>query len=74
MPLLSGLRGRKAADVDALVDAVCRLGAFFAANRTLEVIELNPVIVAARGEGVRAVDVVTIAMENNADRKAGALQ
>ena len=56
--LLGGYRGKPAADVDALVKAICGLSDFFLDHRHLLAdIEINPLIVCAKGEGVRAVDV-----------------
>jgi acetyltransferase len=56
--LLAGFRGQPAADVDALVGAICGLSDFFLDHRHLLVdIEINPLIVRGKGAGVRAVDV-----------------
>jgi len=56
--LLAGFRGRPAADVDALVTAVCGLSDFYLDHRhLLSDLEINPLIVLAKGGGVRAVDV-----------------
>ena len=55
--ILDGVRGAPPADVDALVEllvAVSRLAA--AAGDALEALDLNPVIVHPRGEGVSVVD------------------
>ncbi len=54
--LLAGFRGKPAADVEALVQAICGLSDFYLAHRQLlSDIEINPLIVLANG--VRAVDV-----------------
>lgn len=59
--LLGAFRGGPAADVDALVDAIERLGRGFLANAgDLEEIELNPVIVHDAGDGVSAVDCLMV--------------
>src|SRR5262245_12495619 len=56
--LLAGFRGRPAADVDALVAAICGLSTFYLDHRhLLSDLEINPLIVRPKGEGVRAVDV-----------------
>jgi acetate---CoA ligase (ADP-forming) len=56
--LLAGFRGRPAADLDALVKAICGLSDFYLDHRHLMAdLEVNPLIVLAKGEGVRAVDV-----------------
>jgi acyl-CoA synthetase (NDP forming) len=56
--LLAGFRGRPAADLDALVTAICGLSDFYLDHRHLMTdFEVNPLIVLRQGEGVRAVDV-----------------
>ncbi|MFC3102363.1 acetate--CoA ligase family protein [Salinisphaera aquimarina] len=58
-PLLAGYRGAVACDVEAVVDAVVRVShVAVAAGEQLAEFEINPLIVAARGEGVTAVDVL----------------
>jgi len=54
--LLQGFRGKPAADVDALVRAAVQFGDMFMATLDVAELEINPVIVGARGEGLRAVD------------------
>ncbi|MBS1218550.1 MAG: CoA-binding domain protein [Proteobacteria bacterium] len=56
-PLLAGARGKPPADVDALVDALVRLSAL-AVDLQQQVAELdiNPLLVMPRGQGVRAAD------------------
>ncbi len=62
--LLAGWRGAPAADIDALVRAVVGLGDFFLVHRHLiDDIEINPIIVLPRGEGVRAVDTRVVRRE-----------
>lgn len=61
--LLAGYRGKPAADVEALVKAICGLSDFFLEHRNhLADLEINPLIVCADGKGVRAVDVRPIAI------------
>ena len=56
--LLAGFRGRPAADLDALVAAICGLSDFYLDHRhLLSDLEINPLIVLPQGQGVRAVDV-----------------
>ena len=55
-PLLTGARGRKQADVKSLVDVVCRMSALLAACPAISEIDLNPVIVHPKGQGVSLVD------------------
>lgn len=59
--LLDGVRGAPACDVDALCDALTRL-ACFAKDFGTEIAELdiNPVIVLPRGQGVRIVDALIV--------------
>jgi len=56
-PLLGAFRGRAALDIDAIADAVVRLGwiASDLANDDFE-IEVNPLLVRSAGNGVMAVD------------------
>ena len=56
--VLGPFRGRPPRDVDALVAAMCGLSGIFLDHRgRLSDLEVNPVMVLAEGEGVRAVDV-----------------
>lgn len=58
-PLLAGFRGAEPADVAAAVDAIVRLSqAVAAAGDRLVELEVNPLIVADRGHGATAVDVL----------------
>lgn len=57
-PLLGAFRGSPARDVDALVGAVLGLSRLFLDHRSsVSDIEVNPLVVGADGQGVRAVDV-----------------
>jgi succinyl-CoA synthetase beta subunit len=57
-PLLGEFRGRPARDIDALVRAMTGLSRLFLDHRPwLSDLEINPLIVLAQSEGVRAVDV-----------------
>ena len=56
-PLLAGFRGKAAGDVEALVDAVLAIAAYAQANtHTLLELDVNPVLVMPKGQGVLAVD------------------
>tara|TARA_B100001123_G_scaffold434219_1_gene560356 strand:- start:159 stop:1112 length:954 start_codon:yes stop_codon:yes gene_type:complete len=56
--ILGAFRGAKPRDTEALVKAICGLSDIFASHREfLADLEVNPLIVRAKGEGVRAVDV-----------------
>jgi acyl-CoA synthetase (NDP forming) len=56
-PLLMGVRGEKTKDMDALVDAIIKLGAIIQKCRHISDIEINPLLIYDQGEGATAVDV-----------------
>lgn len=56
--VLLGFRGARLADIDALVSAIVRFGDRFLQTEELAEVELNPVMVLPKGQGVRAVDVL----------------
>ena len=64
--LLTGLRGRKPRDVDALVQCVVRFGDFVAHNAgRFTAAEMNPVMVRPEGDGVAVADaLITVAAES----------
>jgi len=55
-PLLQGVRGRQAADVEALVEVITKVSALLAAVTEITELDLNPVIVHPDGRGVSLVD------------------
>ncbi|MDQ0314589.1 acetate--CoA ligase family protein [Amorphus orientalis] len=57
-PLLTGYRGGAALDVDAVVDVLDRLGRLLIDDPSLQEVEINPLAVYPRGEGVRILDVL----------------
>jgi acyl-CoA synthetase (NDP forming) len=60
-PLLEGARGRSPADVDALVDLICNVARMgMDLRERLAELDLNPVRVRARGEGVIALDALVV--------------
>ena len=59
--LLSGFRGKPAADVNALAIAAVRFGDQFLASPDVLEFEINPVIVRAQGKGLSAVDALVTA-------------
>jgi acetyltransferase len=70
-PLLTGVRGAAAADIDAVVDAIVRLSWFandFAAE--LAELDINPLRVFERGRGVQVVDALLIRASGAAPRAA----
>jgi len=54
--LLHGYRGAPGRDLDAIADAVCRLGDFISAHPEVAEVEINPLVVYPRGDGARALD------------------
>jgi acetyltransferase len=55
--LLRGFRGRAPADLDALADALVRLSQLAVdLGDLIAALDINPLIVLPRGQGVRAVD------------------
>jgi acyl-CoA synthetase (NDP forming) len=62
--LLDAHRGAPAADIDALVELMVRLGRFASDHaETIAEIDLNPVLVHERGEGVSVVDALIVKRE-----------
>jgi hypothetical protein len=58
-PLLEGYRDIPPADINALVDALDRLQRVLATHRdTVAEIELNPLIVGAKGQGIFVIDLL----------------
>ena len=59
--MLEGVRGQAAADVDALAQALSRLSVYAAAHGDIiESIDINPLLVKAKGEGAIAVDALIL--------------
>jgi acetyltransferase len=60
--ILGGYRGRPAADVEALVDALCRLSWMGVdAGDLIAGVDINPLAVLPKGQGVKALDALVIA-------------
>ena len=58
-PLLAGVRGESALDIDALCDAVLSVGRLMMSPRAgVSNLDLNPVLLGAKGEGCVALDAV----------------
>jgi acetate---CoA ligase (ADP-forming) len=55
-PLLLGVRGEARKDIDAIADAILRVGTVLKKFPDITDIEINPLIAYDHGEGVRAVD------------------
>ncbi len=59
--LLTGYRGSKPADIDALVDTIVKVSDYAAKNKdTLKELDLNPVFVYEEGKGLNVVDALLI--------------
>jgi acyl-CoA synthetase (NDP forming) len=57
--LLAGFRGRPVADAEALADLLVKIGRLASSlQNEIAALDLNPVMVLPRGEGVRIVDIV----------------
>ena len=63
--LLDGSAGTPAADIDALVDFAVDVSRFAAAAETVTSLDLNPVMVHARGHGVSVVDALIVTAKDN---------
>jgi acetate---CoA ligase (ADP-forming) len=74
-PLFAGYRGAPPSDVEALADLMVRLSQF-AADHADEIaaIDLNPVIVHAKGQGVSVVDALILKRESQAAERRGAAE
>jgi acetate---CoA ligase (ADP-forming) len=65
VPLLEAFRGQPAADVEALVELMVRLGQLAADHAdTIAEVDLNPVLVHERGKGVSVVDALIVKRAN----------
>ena len=60
-PIFDGIRGKPAADVDALVDALVKASEFAWAQRdSVAEVDVNPLLVRPKGLGVIAADAVVV--------------
>jgi acetyltransferase len=55
-PLLLGARGEKVKDIDAIIDAVYRIGVLVDVMRDIAELDVNPLAVMERGKGAWALD------------------
>jgi acetyltransferase len=63
--LLDGVRGQPPADKDALVDALLRVGQLAQDFPEIVELDINPLVVYPRGEGVIAIDMRLVLREKN---------
>jgi acetate---CoA ligase (ADP-forming) len=59
--LLAGIRGAPPADVDAVVQTVMAIGRLMRTVPTLTEIDVNPLMVHAKGQGATALDALIVA-------------
>ena len=59
-PILAGWRGAPALDVDALAELIVQMGRVMTGNPRIREIDLNPVIVHPKGDGVVALDALML--------------
>jgi acyl-CoA synthetase (NDP forming) len=65
-PLLTGYRGGKSRDIEALVDAILRFSRFSTdLGAKLKTAEINPLMVLEKGKGVKAVDALVVKADGN---------
>ena len=62
-PVLEGVRGQKARDVDAIIETLVKLGrvAEDSSNGVVEQLDINPLLVYEKGEGAKVVDCLVVA-------------
>ncbi|AKH44241.1 acyl-CoA synthetase (NDP forming) [Altererythrobacter atlanticus] len=59
-PILKGYRGSPELDVDALADLIVKIGQVMTGNPSIREIDLNPVIIHPKGDGVVALDALML--------------
>jgi len=59
-PILRGVRGKPACDVDSLVEVVATLAGLMEANPQIRELEINPLTLYAEGQGYVALDALAI--------------
>ena len=63
-PLLNGARGRAKCDVDAIANAISKIGDFAVANKnTVKELDINPMFVYEEGKGVGIADALIVMSE-----------
>ncbi|MBV8848269.1 MAG: acetate--CoA ligase family protein, partial [Methylobacteriaceae bacterium] len=72
-PLLHGFRGAPQADLSALSGLIAKMSAVADASPKIGEIELNPVIVHPRGQGVTIADALVVRQQASVPRQAKAL-
>jgi succinyl-CoA synthetase beta subunit len=59
-PILQGMRGQPACDVDSLIDVVVSLAGLMEANPQIRELEINPLVLYPAGHGHAALDALAI--------------
>jgi acyl-CoA synthetase (NDP forming) len=54
--ILEGVRGKPACDTDSIVDCICRLSQLMVECEDIAEVDMNPIIVHAKGEGCKLAD------------------
>ncbi|MFW6056549.1 MAG: acetate--CoA ligase family protein, partial [Chloroflexota bacterium] len=62
--LLLGVRGEARKDIDEVASAIIKIGWILKKTNAISDIEVNPLVVYDRGEGVKAVDVRILLRES----------
>ena len=60
MKLLAGVRGAPASDVDAIIKVVLAIGRIMQTMPEVTEIDVNPLMVHAKGQGVTALDALIV--------------
>jgi acetyltransferase len=55
-PVLQGTRGQAGYDIDALLDVIGRVSAFVTNHPEVKELDMNPVVIFPKGQGVKILD------------------
>jgi acetyltransferase len=66
---LAGTRGEAPGDLDALADLIVQVGNLATAETLIDQLDLNPVFVYPKGQGVVAVDALAVAAHTDIDKR-----
>lgn len=68
-PILAGTRGEAPGDLDALADLIVQVGNLATAETLIDQLDLNPVFVYPKGQGVVAVDALAVAAHTDMTKR-----